>query len=570
MLTTLAASGEGVLVQLDLLIVLACAGAVTLILSRLRVPVIPAYLLAGIVIGPSGFGLITSHENIEQVGHLALIVLMFSIGMHLDTNALRKGAVSIITIGVLSTLATTAGFWGLLSMTPMTGSSALAVAMALAMSSTAVVLKLLSERRELQSTGGRIALGILLVQDLILIVYLALLPLIAQFNQQETTGEIVSHSERVGSMLFAVGVVAAMIVIGRLVLPRMLREASRLAGGEVMLVLTAAVGLGAATLTAWVGLSPELGAFIAGFLLASTPFKYQLSGQLAPVRDLFMAVFFTAVGLQVDIDTIIPLWWVVPVGVVGMMVLKAVTISVTAWAVGVQSGLAGRSGILLAQGGEFSLIVVGVSVTLGLVSSQESSLLVAVVIASLILTTSLVWIAKWAEPVMGRVGRPPWRKKDSISDEPDAENLSGHAIIAGYGLVGQACTARLEEGGVDCVIVDLNHKTIHDQTAKGKRMVFGDIANSEVLESAGVRSAMTVVLTLPDSDATMRAIHTIRQMCPHLHIAVRVAVERRAQTAREIGADLVVTEESIMAKTLADLVLEQCQVNDEQGTKASE
>ncbi len=563
MIPTFAAS-SGVLVQLDLLIVLACAGAVTLMLSRLRVPVIPAYLLAGIVIGPSGFGLVSSHERIEQVGYMALIVLMFSIGMHLDTNTLRKGAASIITVGVLSTLATTAGFWGILSLTPMAGSSALAVAMALAMSSTAVVLKLLSERRELQSTGGRIALGILLVQDLILIVYLALLPLIAELKQQETTDEIVSYTERVGSMIIALGAIAAMIVIGRLLLPRILREASRLAGGEVMLVLTAAVGLGAATLTAWVGLSPELGAFIAGFLLASTPFKYQLSGQLAPVRDLFMAVFFTAVGLQVDLDSIIPLWWVVPVGVVGMMMLKALVISVTAWGVGVQSGLAGRSGILLAQGGEFSLIVVGVSAALGLVSSQESSMVVAVVIASLVFTSSLVWIAQRAEPLMGRIGRPPWRQKDAIREEPDAKGLSGHAIIAGYGLVGQACAARLEEGGVECVIVDLNHKTIHEQSAKGKRMVFGDIANPEVLESAGVRSAMTVVLSLPDSDATMRAIRTLKNMCPQLHIAVRVAVERRAQTAREIGADLVVTEESIMATTLADLVLEQCQVKEDE------
>ncbi len=561
MIPTLAAGAGGSVMQLDLLIVLACAGVVTLLLSRLRVAVVPAYLLAGIAIGPSGLGLISSPDRIDQIGQLALIVLMFSIGMHLDASAFRKGAASIVTIGVVSTIATTLLIWAVLMPTPLSSTAALAAAMGLAMSSTAVVLKLLTQRRELQSTAGRVAIGILLIQDLILILFLALLPLIAQFNTQVADEGSEAFSDRIRSMLISIVVIAAMIVLGRLLLPRVLREASRLAGGEVMLVLTAAVGLGAATLTAWLGLSAELGAFIAGFLLASTPFKYQLSGQLAPVRDLFMAIFFTAVGLQVDLHAVLPIWWVIPAGVVALMVIKAVVIGTAGWVVGAESGLAGRTGIILAQGGEFTLIVLGVSVGLGLLSGQESSVLVAVVIASLILTPSLIRIAQWAGPICGKIGRPPWRGEDSIRENPDAEGLDGHVIIAGFGLVGQACASKLEENGVACVIVDLNPVTVREQSALGKRIIFGDIANPDVLETAGVGSAGTVVLTLPDSDATMRAIHTLRQMRSDVHIAVRVGFERRAQTAHQLGADLVVAEESVMAETLADLVLKKCGID---------
>jgi predicted Kef-type K+ transport protein len=258
MTTMLAASGGAV--QIDLLVVLACAGLVSLFLSRFRVAVIPAYLLTGMVIGPSGLGIVSSPERVEQLGELALIVLMFSIGMHLDSSSLRRGAVSIISIGLVSTLTATGLIAGALAATPLHTSAAIAIGMALAMSSTAVVLQLLTQRRKLQTTTGRASLGVLLTQDLLAIVYLAVMPVIAHaYGLGVTAEESKDATARIGRLAMAIGGVSALIVVGRLVLPRLLREASRVGGSEVMLVLTAAVGLGAATLTAGLGLSAELG-----------------------------------------------------------------------------------------------------------------------------------------------------------------------------------------------------------------------------------------------------------------------------------------------------------------------
>lgn len=566
---TLAAGGGGGAAQLNLLLILACAGVITLVLSRLRVAAIPAYLLAGIAIGPSGFGIVASPESVEQIGQMALIVLMFSIGMHLDASALKRGAASIILVGVVSTLASMAAIWGILILFGLNGRAALAAAMGLSMSSTAVVMRLYTQKRELQSAAGRSALGILLVQDLLVIAFLAVLPVLAEGTPPdpavaETAADIaasepVTWVDRTGQVLFAVGMIAALIVGGRLLIPRLLREAARIAGGEVMLVLTAAVGLGAATLTGWLGLSAELGAFIAGFLLAGTPFRHQLAGQLAPVRDLFMAIFFTAIGLQVDLESIMPMWWVIPLGTALLIVVKFLVIAGTSWFVGVEGGLAARVGASLAQAGEFSLVVFSVAIPLGLITGGEGSFLVGIVIASLIVTPGLMGLGPKIAPAAQRLGPPPWRrgKEPTVADE-DGDVPRGAVIVAGFGVVGRTCVERLEAAGARVILVELNPTTVKEQSAAGRTVVFGDISNPDVLESVGIAHAAAVVLAVLDSDATMRAVRTIRSMRSDIHIAVRVGMLHRAESFRSLGADLVVVEEEVSAVALAQQVLARC------------
>ena len=555
---TLAAAGETSPVQIDILIVLACAGTISLLLSRLRVAVIPGYLLAGVLIGPSGLGFISTPERVEQLSSMALIVLMFSIGMHLDSSMLRKGAASIVIIGVVTTLTATLLGWVLLIPTPLSTPGALAVAMGLAMSSTSVVLQLLSQRRKMHTTTGRTSLGVLLIQDLIVIGYLAAIPLLAsavtgQDEEAPTLGEIIPDA------LLALGGVTAIILLGRLVLPRVMREASRVAGNEVMLVLAGASALGAGLLTGSLGLSVELGAFIAGFMLSSTPFRHQLTGQLAPVRDLFMAVFFTAIGLQVDLDAVGPVWWVVPVGAALLMLFKALNIAVVSWLVGAETALATRVGVTLAQSGEFSLIVFAVAVGAGLISNDHSSVLIAVVIASLVVTPVVMQyspqVGAWAQR---RVGRPPWRRREGMTEEDAGPHDPAEVIIGGFGVMGRTCVERLEERGVRCVIIEMNQETVREQTAQGRRVIFGDVSNAEVLESAGVEHARVAILSLPDSDATMRAIQAIRSLSQDIHIAVRVSLQPRQALAERLGADDVVVEETVAAVVLADRVLDLC------------
>ena len=540
------------------MIVLACAAMITLVLSRFRVATIPGYLIAGVLIGPSALGLVHDPASIETVGHYALIVLMFAIGMHLDVSALRHGAASIVTTGVVSTLSATAIIWAILAPSPLGSKGALAVGMGLALSSTAVVLRLMSQKRKLHTANWRASLGVLLIQDLIVIIYLSILPLLASVDPTQN-GESESGGMRtVSDAVLAIVVIATLILIGRHALPRLLREAASFGGQEVMLVLTAAIALSAALITSSLGLSPELGAFIAGFLLASTPFRHELSGQLNPIRDIFMALFFTAIGLQVDIEVLLPIWWVIPVGVLALIVVKALNIATVARLSGAETALSFRMGMTLAQSGEFSIVVFAVAHELGIISAEHTSILIAIVIASLIVTPTVMGMGtrtgELAQRLLGNsVGRLPTRLRE---DSEHALDHTPRVIVGGYGIIGRACIERLEERGVRSVVIELNQATVQRLLREGRHAVFGDISNPEVLESAGIEHAHVIVLAMPDFDSTMRAIRTIRMLDPRIHIVVRVSMQPRAAIAEALGADLVVVEETVAADVLASKVLE--------------
>ncbi|GJM18869.1 MAG: potassium transporter KefB [Phycisphaeraceae bacterium] len=558
MTLTLAAGGAGG-IAIDLLVILACAGVTAIALSRLRVAEIPGYLIAGILFGPHGLGLVADTGRIEEITSIATVLLMFSIGMHLDLSAMRRGAVAIITIGAVSTVLSAAVVTGLgLAMTlPLAG--ALAVGMALSMSSTAVVLRLFQARRELFEAHGRTSVGILLIQDLLVVGMLAALPVLATMQGGEGEGgEPIDLGAAAAQALIAVGAVGLLVVVGRLLLPRVMRFVAAGGNQELMLVVAAAAALGAAVLTGAAGLSPELGAFIAGFLLSSTPFRHHISGQITPLRDLFMAVFFTVVGMRVDPQTVLSSWWVVLAAIVVIPTIKAVIIAATAWAAGAASTVAVRTGLALGQGGEFSLLVLTVAASLGLISPDTEGVVIAAVVATLVITP---WSIEHGAAIARRFGRippSPWFSVPTIADHPALLDADGEGtkrptrvIIAGFGPVGRSCAAKLESIGVGYTVVELNARTVWREAELGVPILYGDVTNPEVLENAGIEHAQIVVFTMPDGDAVFRGVRLVRSLRPEIHITVRASLMQVAQFAKELGADEAFVEESAVAEALA-------------------
>jgi len=550
----------------DLLKVLACAGAVAIVLGRLRMSAIPGYLIAGAMIGPYALGLIDSDERIQGIADLAIVLLMFGIGLHLDVAGMRRGALPLILLGVGSTALSALLIWPVGVVFGVPWASALAIAMAMSMSSTAVVLRVIQSRRELGRAYGRLSFGVLLIQDLIVIGMLAFLPTLAGLGGVIPEGEASESDllEVIGGTMLRVGGVAAMLVIGKLALPRLMIEASKKSSPEVVLVVAAAVALGAAVAAGALGLSPALGSFLAGFLLASTPFRFQVSGQVTPLRDLFMAVFFTAVGLQVDLATIGPLAWAVVLATAAVVVLKAAAIGGTAWAVGASPGPAAQTGLSLSQAGEFTLVVLGAAATLGLVAGSALSVSIAVVVVSLIATPGLMAVARGADRRAAGLRVAPWVRDAAFADtprpetEPDGPSMSRHpAVVAGYGPVGRAVADKLVGEGVPVTIIELNTKTVRAQRGLGRSIVYGDVTNPEVLESAGVAEADAVLLTIPDEDAMLRACKAVRAINENVFIAARAGVLSRGLMAKELGADHVTVEELATADAMANQVLEQ-------------
>lgn len=566
----------------DLLVILLAAAAVSIVARRIRLPSIPGYLLVGALFGSSAFGFIQSDENVRQIADLAIVLLMFTIGLHLDTDSIRSGMVSILLVGVASTIGSAALIWPLALVFGLSPMAALTVGLALSMSSTAVVLGILQHRREVHLIHGRLCIGIALTQDLLTIAALLLIPVLAFADKgaaEAAESAVAAPSDvlaKLASVAKALLGVAALVGFGKWVLPRLLREASRESNTEALLVVSATAALAAAVITAYLGIGPALGAFLAGFMLSSTPFRHQLAGQLSPMRDLFMAVFFTAVGIKVNIGQAAEAWWIVGLGVVALMTVKAAAIGLATWAGGASAPVAALTATLLAQGGEFSLVILGIAANEhAMFDAQETSILVAIVVLSLVLTTPVYELGRRLRPRLSSVPLAGWITNPALSGRsPAAANAPQEAssatteedrplpyphrpvIIAGFGVVGRNIVEHFAAAGIPYVVVELNPATVVRQNKLGRRFVFGDITNPDVLESAGIHAAEAIILTIPDDDAVLRACRVIRQIAPSIFIAARTSYLSRAIAATELGADHVTVEEVVTAQDMAKQVME--------------
>lgn len=565
MLTLAAASDASVM--RDLLVVLATAALVSLVFRRLKIATIPGYLIAGAVFGPMALGLVKDSASVEAISHVAIVILMFGIGMHMDRRDLRSGFVPILAVGFISTILTAAIGTPVAMLFGLPTTAAAAVAIAMSMSSTAVVMRILQQRREIRQLHGRIIFGTLLTQDLIVVGAIAFMPILGQLSQGNVDiaegAEPANLLRLLASTLITIGAVGLFAVVGHFALPRVLGEAAKDSSHELLLVCSAAFGLGAAVLTGALGLSPELGAFLAGFLLAGTPFKHQLSGQIGPMRDLFMAIFFTAVGLGLNLGIVLELWWVVLLGVIAVMSIKSLTIGVTSWLLGAPPIVAGVVAVSLAQAGEFSLVIAGVAADQNLFGEETDrviAVIIGIVFVSLLVTPSMIARAKYIAGFSIAMPRTPLRRAFIVSanseSDPEQEDTRKRVVVAGFGPVGRVVADRLSATGFQITIVEINPETVRKQSSIGRRVIFGDITNEEVLHSAGVASADAVLLTMPDDEAVLRATRHIRELNSRCFIAARTHYLSGAFLAKEVGADQVTVEEMATADAMAKVVHE--------------
>ncbi len=537
---------------INFLIVLSAAAVVSLALGKLRLASIPGYLIAGVLLGV----VIDRTESVDQVNSIAVVLLMFGIGLHMDMHLLRGSAKRLVLAGVASGAIATIALLPIGMLLGVGMRASIGIAMALSLSSTAVVLRVLHDRRELRSSAGRLALSVLIVQDLAVIVMLAAVPLLASDSGVDSPLSGASLIEMGGKALVIIGAMGVLVVVGAVVVPRLIAAAAGVSS-EVMLVISAALVLGAAMITSKLSLSPELGAFLAGMALAGTPFRYQLSGQLAPIRDLFLAVFFTSVGMTVDHDVLAQHWWVVLIATPLVLVIKTVAISLGCWAVGMSAALTLGVGVMLAQGGEFSLVVIAVLNDKGVIAEPARSILISTIVATLIVTPYLIGRARQIGVRLGSRIRPaPWahRAPDEIQATADSADDRPLVLVLGYGPVGRAVVERLAKDLVQVSIVELNARTVRRQRAIGLDAHFGDASNGEVLRSAGVERARVVVVTIPDDEVMLRICRVVRSLNTEACLVIRAGTLGRGLLAMTLGANHAVVEEVAAAKEMSDWV----------------
>ena len=561
----------------DLVVILVSAAVVAVVMQPMRLAAIPAYLIAGAFIGPRALGLVPSPEGLGAISHLAIILLLFGIGLELHLSVLKHRLARMIVAGFGSCLLSILVGWPIAFWFGLPPPAALAVSMALALSSTALVMRIIADRRELRRMRGRLALSILVIQDMIVLGMLAAIPALevwAGSDVKLAAGTVVQLAGDGGTLQFVVeailrvGGVAVLIVIGRVILPRVLRESFKGRSLEVMTLAGVAAALLAAVVAKGIGFSLEVGAFLAGFMLAGTPFRHQLSGQIGPLRDIFIAVFFTTLGMKLDPSILAQWWWVIIAGGALMMVLKAAVISGVCWALGTTASIAIAVGLSLAQAGEFSLIVLGATHDNGIIDDATMATAIAIVVISLIVTPALVELGGRLARVASKIGTAPWIKSSLLRDPTHARlhasNQAKHVIIAGYGPIGCLIAEELERAGINYTVVELNPATVQEQTRRGRRVIFGDVGNLEVLESAGIGSAHALVLTIPDEEAVLRACAVARRRAPDVFIAARTRVLSKRAGLMEVGADSVTVDETSAAAEMLRVVMARINAGTEQ------
>lgn len=530
---------HGILEQL--LILLAASLPFAVLLRAVGQSTILGYLLAGLVIGPGGLGLI--HEAaIDTLAEIGVALLLFSIGIELTFAQLARAQHVALIGGALQIGLTIAVAMLVAHQARRSMFEGAFIGCAVALSSSAIVLKTLADRAELDAPHAPGVIGISIVQDLATVPMLVLLPALRSGAGGGGETLVVPIATALGKAALVLG---GMWVGSRFFLGPILYLVARTRSAEVFVITIVALVLAAAWGAASAGLSLAIGAFCAGILLSESEYSHQIMADILPFKDVFQSIFFVSVGMLLDAR------WVAdhpaPVAIaIGAVVLgKTLITSIAARLAGVPTGVALATGIALAQVGEFSFVLVTLGDRLNLVSRDVYQLALAASVGSMAVAPPLIANVR---AIVGRLAAIPllgraFETRAEPALKKDAAALSNHVIIGGFGPVGRDVAQVLFDHGIEFVIVELNPRTVRDFKEKGFAIYFGDCANRVVLEEAGIRRARALVLAMPDAKAARRAARLARALNPKIVIVARTKYRLEVETFIREGADEVVEEE---------------------------
>lgn len=533
----------------DILVLLILAIANAWLFSLLRQSPIVGYLITGLLVGPYGLHLVKGVKEVEMVAEIGVVLLLFTIGLEFSFKRivrlkhilLSAGTTQVLLSGVAVMLGTL-----LLGEPPVT---AIVLGMAMALSSTAIVLKLLLERGEIDSAHGRIALGILLFQDICVILFIVALPLLGTQTGSFSVWALGKSALILGGLYLFVRYLLKPFLLG--ILKTRVPELFRL----TILALV----LGTAWVTAHAGLSLALGAFLAGLSLAESDSSHQVMADIIPFRDVFLAVFFISVGMLVDIRLLFNYWPAVLIGIVLLSIAKTLagTLAGLAAKYPVQTSLV--AGLMTFQVGEFSFILMAQARSLELVPLHPYQLSLSIIAMSMMLTPLMFRVA---QPFSARLAKIlGWSHTSFLSEgEERTANLEGHVIIAGYGHTGKNVARALREIHLPYIHIEMNGEMVRKARKSGEIIIHGDATAPAVLEGAGIHKARAMVLAINDPSALARAIPTAREMNKNLYIVARTHYVTNIEPLLSAGADDIITDELGAGLEMAAFLLNKSQI----------
>ncbi len=528
---------------LELTLILLASGVLGVVAFRmLHLPPMLGYLTVGIAIGPHALGWTQENQTTHVLAEFGVVFLMFSIGLEFSLgklSAMRKIVFGLGMAQVLLTIAAAMAFaFGLKYLLPLSipisWQAAFALGGALAMSSTAIVSKLLTERMELESEHGRRIIGILLFQDLALVPLLIMVPALA-----DPHGDIVAELAWAG--LKAVLVLVLLLVAGQKLIRKWFSIVVKRRSQELFMLNLLLITLGAAWITEQAGLSLALGAFIAGMLISETEYKHQVEEDIKSFRDVLLGLFFITIGMLLNVSLVLEHWWLVLLLLIGPVMLKFGLIAVLAKLFGGSTGVSLRTGMALAQAGEFGFVLLNQAGGLRMLDPLLVQLILAAMVLSMLVAPFV--IAK-SDAIVMKLSSNEWMMQSLALTQIAARTMATqkHVIIAGFGRSGQNLANLLEEEKIAYHALDLDPDRVREAQAAGANVSYGNAARRESLVAAGIHRAAALVISYADTASALKVLHFVHELAPNLPVIVRSHDDTDLDKLRAAGATEVVPE----------------------------
>lgn len=536
----------------DLTILLIVSLPINLLFHKIKLPSIAGFLVAGVVIGPHAMGLIPHPQSVEHLAEIGVILLLFIIGLEFSLGRFLKHLVRLLGAGSLQLALTTLAVFLIMDASGFPQPQSLAVGLILALSSTAVVLKMITDRAELDTVHGRTCVGILLFQDLCVVPLMLIFPLLAQSGD-------VSVLDVGGALLKSIVAVVGIFLLSRLFVPRALETIARTGSREHLTLFVILLILGTAWVSWKLGLSLAMGAFIAGMILSESDYSHQIILDILPVKDYFGGIFFISVGMLLQIGIFIDsvAWYLMLA--MGVILLKAVLALAASRIVGNPWRMSFLVGLRLAQVGEFSLILAQLALDSHLFTSPLYQSILLVSVLSLLVAPLLIQGSIRISLFLFS-GRSVAAEEEASS--PTESPLNHHVIVAGYGLVGRNLSKVLKETLIPFIVIELDGELIKQALTEKVEVLYGEPMHRQTLIRAGVTRAKVMVVSISDTLSAEQTVRLARQLNPHIYLLAQTRLASQVEALREAGADQVIPEEFETSIEMFSRVLREFRIPD--------
>ncbi len=524
-------------------VILGFAIFILTIFYRFQVPPVLGFLVTGILIGPSGLGILNGGESVLNAD-LGIIFLLFTIGVDLSLKELWKMKKDLILGGTLQIILTTAVVFIICSAIGFSPATSTFLGFLISLSSTAIVLKVLQEKNEVYTPHGKTSLAILIFQDLAIVPLILITPLLA--------GSSVSFEGSL-STIFIKGslIILVFILSAKFLVPRIFYYVGRTGSKELFLVSVVFICLSAAIFTSSIGLSLALGAFLAGIIISGSQYSQQAMGNIIPLRDMFMSFFFVSVGMLLNIGYLRENLLVIVIAAIVLIILKSIACAATTFLLGRPLRTTILAGLALSQVGEFSFVLSRLGVEYSLLTEETYQAFLAVSIITMGVTPFVIkasykpadYIVKMASGTAFGMKLVKGFYSESLDEENIEPGMKDHLIIVGFGFSGKTISTAAKAAGIPYVIVETNPDIVKEEKIKGERISYGDATFGAVLEHAGIKNARVLITGISDAAATRKIVQTAKELNPNVCIIAKVRDLQEMKHLNALGADEIIPEE---------------------------